>query len=83
MFMHTALFARRIGVMVIVTMIMIMRQPRPRRRRREQRERIFPAYAQQAEEEVDDLEDRDRAHAGVEVGGEEVPEEFGPEETLD
>ena len=29
------------------------------------------------------MEDGDGADDGVEVGGEEVPEEFGPEETFD
>jgi len=34
----------------------------------------FPAEAEEAEEQVYDLEDGDGAHAVVEVGGEEVPE---------
>ena len=46
----------------------------------EEGEGPFPGEAEQAEEEVDDLEDRDRADAAVEVGGEEVEEDFGPEE---
>lgn len=48
----------------------------------EEREGPFPAEAEDAEEEVDGLEDGDGADAVVEVGGEEVPEEFGPEEAL-
>lgn len=45
----------------------------------EEGERPFPAETEDAEEEVDGLEEGDGAHAGVEVGGEEVPEDFGPE----
>lgn len=39
----------------------------------------FPAETKDAEEEVDSLEAGDGADAVVEVGGEEVPEDFGPE----
>ena len=52
-------------------------------RGREERERVLPRQAQQAEEQVQDLQDGDRAHAAVEVGGEEVEEEFGPEEGVE
>ena len=45
--------------------------------------RPFPAEAEKGEEEVYGLEEGDGADGGVEVGGEEVPEEFGPEETFD
>lgn len=43
----------------------------------------FPAEAEEAEEEVDGLEDGDGADGGVEVRGQEVPEEFWPEEGAD
>ncbi len=43
----------------------------------------FPGEGEDAEQEVDDLEDRDGAHGGVEIGGEEVPEDLGPEETFE
>ena len=42
----------------------------------------FPREDEQAEEEVDDLQDGDRLHGAVEVLGREVPEDFGPEEAL-
>ena len=34
-------------------------------------------------DEVEDLEDRERFHGRVEVGGEEIPEDLGPEETFE
>lgn len=40
----------------------------------------FPAEAEDAEEQVYGLEEWDRADAVVEVGGQEVPEYFRPEE---
>lgn len=43
----------------------------------------FPREDENAEEEVDDLEYWEWFHGGVEVGGEEVPEDFGPEETFE
>lgn len=52
-------------------------------REREQRDRPFPGEGEDAEEEVDDLQDGDGADGGVEVGGEEVPEDFGPEEAFE
>lgn len=52
------------------------------RRTGEQGERVFPGETQHAEEQVDDLQDGDRAHSSVEIGGEEVPEDFWPEEAL-
>ena len=45
--------------------------------------RVFPAQGEEAEAEVEDLEDGDGTDEGVEVGGEEVPEQFGPEEGED
>lgn len=48
----------------------------------EPRERVFPGETQNAEEQVDDLQDGDGAHSTVKVGGEEVPEDFGPEEAF-
>ncbi len=49
----------------------------------EEGEGPFPAEAEDAEEEVYGLEDGDGADAAVEVGGEEVPEYFWPEEAED
>ena len=40
----------------------------------EEREGPFPAEGQEAEEEVDDLQDRGGADGGVEVFGQKVPE---------
>jgi len=47
---------------------------------REGLERVFPGQSEEAEEEVDDLEDGDGFDGGVEGFGEEVEEDFGPEE---
>ena len=52
-------------------------------RAREPGQRVFPAEGQEAKEKVDGLEDRNGAHSAIEVGGEEVPEEFGPEVALE
>lgn len=49
----------------------------------EYRKGPFPGEGEDAEEEVDELEDGDGADGGVEVGGEEVPEDFGPEEAFE
>lgn len=49
----------------------------------EDREGPFPGEGEEAEEEVQDLEDGDGADGGVEIGGEEVPEDFGPEESFE
>lgn len=46
-------------------------------------ERPFIRQSYDAEDEVDDLEDRYRFDGEVEVLGEEVEEEFGPKETLE
>lgn len=40
----------------------------------------FPGERDDAEEKVDDLEDWEGFYGRVEVLGEEVPEDFGPEE---
>lgn len=49
----------------------------------EQRQRPFPSEGDDAEEEIDDLQNGDAAGDGaVEVLGEEVPEDLGPEETF-
>ena len=45
-------------------------------------ERPFPGEAEDAEEEVEALEDGDGFDDGVEVDGEEVPEDLGPEEAF-
>ena len=42
----------------------------------------FPAEHDDAEDEVDDLEDGEGLHCCVEVFGEEVPEDFRPEESF-
>ncbi|MCJ1471027.1 hypothetical protein MMC07_009675 [Pseudocyphellaria aurata] len=44
---------------------------------------ILPGETQDAEEQVDDLQDGDRPHRAVEVGGEEIPEDFRPEEAFE
>ena len=46
----------------------------------EEREGPLPGQTQEAEQQVDDLQDGEGLDDGVEVGGEEVEEEFGPEE---
>lgn len=46
-------------------------------------ERPFPSKTQDAEDDVDDLQRRDGLDCSVEILGEEVPEDLGPEETLD
>lgn len=47
---------------------------------REQRQRPFPRQADDAQDDVDDLQDGERLHGRVEVLGQEVPEDLGPEE---
>ncbi|KAK0292352.1 hypothetical protein LTS00_007829, partial [Friedmanniomyces endolithicus] len=49
----------------------------------EERERPFVGKGEEGEEEVEDLEDGDGFDEGVEVLGEEVEEEFGPEEAFE
>ena len=49
----------------------------------EGRQRPFPRQCQQAEEEVEDLEDWNRSDDGVEVGSEEIPKDFWPEEAFE
>jgi len=46
-------------------------------------QRPFPSKHEETEDEVDDLEDRQRLHSQVEVFGEEVPEDLRPEEAFD
>ena len=46
-------------------------------------ERPFPSDGDDAQEEIEHLEDRYRLHGAVEVLGEKVPEDLGPEEALD
>lgn len=41
---------------------------------------VFPEQREEAEEEVEALEDGDGFDGGVEGLGEEVPEDFGPED---
>ena len=43
----------------------------------------FPCETDEAEDEVDDLEDGRAGDGAVEVFGEEVPEDFGPEEAFE
>jgi hypothetical protein len=49
----------------------------------EQGQRPFPGESDSAEDEVDDLEDGEGLDCRVEVFGEKVPEDFGPEEGFD
>jgi len=42
----------------------------------------FPGEDNDTKEEVDDLEDGDRLYGSIEVLGEEIPEDLGPEETF-
>ena len=46
-------------------------------------ERVFPCETQNAQEQVNDLQDGNRAHSTVEVGGQKVPEDFWPEEAFE
>lgn len=46
------------------------------------RKRPFPEKTDDAEDEVEDLEDGSRLHSTVKVLGEKVPEDFGPEEAF-
>lgn len=46
-------------------------------------ERPFPAEHDDAEDEVDDLENGERFHCSIEVFCEEVPEDLWPEEAFD
>lgn len=50
---------------------------------REEAERPLEAEHGDAQHEVDDLEGGERLDRAVEVGGEEVPEDLGPEEAVD
>ena len=50
---------------------------------RERLERPLPGEGEEAEEQVDDLQDREGLHGGVEVLGQEVPEDLGPEEAFE
>ncbi len=52
-------------------------------RAREERERPLVGQGDEGEEEVENLEDGDGFDEGVEVLGEEVEEEFGPEEAFE
>lgn len=45
--------------------------------------RILPCQAEQAKEEINDLEEGHGSHGAVEVGGEEVPEDLRPEKALE
>ncbi len=49
----------------------------------EETERPLPEQADNAQEEVDDLKDGDGFDGAIEVLGRKVPEDLGPEETLD
>lgn len=46
-------------------------------------ERPFVGNAEEAKEEVEDLEGGNRLDSAVEILGEEVPENLGPEEAMD
>lgn len=45
-------------------------------------ERVFVGEASETENEVEDLKNRDWFYGAVEVLGEEVPEDFGPDEAF-
>lgn len=49
----------------------------------EEGQRPFPGQSEDAEQEVEELQDGHGPHARVEGGGEEVEEEFRPEEGVD
>jgi hypothetical protein len=46
----------------------------------EKRKRPFPSESDDAEDDVDDLQDGERFDGAIEVFCEKVPEDFGPEE---
>ena len=46
-------------------------------------QRPFPGQAEEAEDEVEDLQDGDGLDGAVEIRGQEVPEDFGPEEAFE
>jgi hypothetical protein len=46
-------------------------------------ERPFVGEPNEAEQEVDDLENGEGLYSAIEVLGEEIPEDFGPEEAFD
>jgi len=43
----------------------------------------LPCEHDDAEDDVEDLEDGDGLHGSVEVFGEEIPEDLGPEDAVD
>lgn len=49
----------------------------------ERGERPLPGQRDEAEKQVEDLQERDGADGVVEVGGEEVPEDLRPEEAFE
>lgn len=49
----------------------------------QQAQRPLPGEHEDAEQQVDDLQHRHRLHRAVEVLGQEVEEDLGPEEALD
>ena len=53
------------------------------RGRREPIQRPFPRETDETQDEVEDLQDGNGAHGAIEVGGEKVPEDLGPEEALE
>jgi hypothetical protein len=53
------------------------------RRTSNESERPFPSKHEETEDQVDDLEDREGFYGSVEVLGEEVEEDFWPEESLE
>ncbi len=46
----------------------------------DERQRPFPGETDDAQDEIENLEDGDGAHSAVEGFGEEIPEDLGPEE---
>jgi hypothetical protein len=49
---------------------------------RQRLERPLPCQCRYTQDQIDDLEDRDRFDGAVEVVGDEVPEDFGPDEAF-
>ena len=49
----------------------------------EESERPLEGQGEDAKEKIEQLEDRNGLHDGIEVGGSKVPEDLGPEEAFD
>ena len=49
----------------------------------EEAERPFIGKCEDAKEQIQQLENRDRLHDRIEVGGSKIPEDLGPKEAFD